>query len=114
MQWTTCTIHSPLHFSLARGSVKEVITGTPKLLTVAKILSFYYDCRVLSPNIPALSLSSSNIQNRNIGFSLEHPKGVGIVGIVGTVGIVGIVWIVWIEFCRPEPRLTTPSVLVDI
>ena len=45
------------------------------------------------------------------GFSLEHPQGVGIVGIVGTVGIVGIVGI---EFCHPEPRPTTPSVLVDI
>ena len=44
-------------------------------------------------------------------FSLEHPQGVGIVGIVGTVGIVGIVGI---EFYRPEPRPTTPSVLVDI
>ena len=28
-----------------------------------------------------------------LGFSLEHPQGVGIVGIVGTVGIVGIVGI---------------------
>ena len=45
------------------------------------------------------------------GFSLEHPQGVVIVGIVGTVGTVGIVGI---EFCRPEPRPTTPSVLVDI
>ena len=45
------------------------------------------------------------------GFSLEHPQGLGIVGIVGTVGIVGIVGI---EFCRPEPRPTAPSVLVDI
>ena len=43
-----------------------------------------------------------------LGFSLEHPQGVGIVGIVGTVGIVGI------EFCHPEPRPTIPSVLVDI
>ena len=47
----------------------------------------------------------------SFGFSLEHPQGVGIVGIVGTVGMVGIVGI---EFCRPEPRPTTPSVLVDI
>ena len=46
-----------------------------------------------------------------MGFSLEHPQGVGIVGIVGTVGIVGIVGI---EFCRPKPRPITPSVLVDI
>ena len=46
-----------------------------------------------------------------IGFSLEHPQGVGIVKIVGTVGIVGIVGI---EFYPPEPRPTTPSVLVDI
>ena len=45
------------------------------------------------------------------GFSLEHPQGVGIVGIVGTVGTVGIVGI---EFYRPEPRPTTPSVLVDM
>ena len=42
------------------------------------------------------------------GLSLEHPQGVGIVGIVGTVGIVGI------EFCPPEPRPTTPSVLVAL
>ena len=41
-------------------------------------------------------------------LSLEHPQGVGIVGTVGIVGIVGI------EFCRPEPRPTTPSVWVDI
>ena len=33
------------------------------------------------------------------------------VGIVGTVGIVGIDGI---EFSHPEPRPTTPSVLVDI
>ena len=45
------------------------------------------------------------------GLSLEHPQGVGIVGIVGTVGVVGIVGI---EFYSPEPRPTTPSVLVDI
>ena len=43
-----------------------------------------------------------------LGFSLEHPQGVGIVGIVGTVGIVGI------EFCHPDPRPTNPSVFVDI
>ena len=48
------------------------------------------------------------------GFSLEHPQGVGMVGIVGTVGIVGRVGIVGIEFCHPEPRPTTSSVLVDI
>ena len=42
---------------------------------------------------------------------MEHPQGVGIVGIVGTVGIVGIVGI---TFFHPEPRPTTPSVLVDI
>ena len=42
------------------------------------------------------------------GLTLEHPQGVGIVGIVGTAGIV------WIKFCRPEPRPTTPSVLVVI
>ena len=46
-----------------------------------------------------------------MGFSLEHPQGVGIIGIVGTVGIVGIVGI---KFYRPEPRPTTPSLLVDI
>ena len=51
------------------------------------------------------------ISKSNSGFSLEHPQGVGRVGIVGTVGIVGIVGI---EFCRPEPRPTTPSVLVDM
>ena len=43
-----------------------------------------------------------------VGFSLEHPQRVGIVGIVGTVGVVGI------EFFSPEPRSTTPGVLVDI
>ena len=48
---------------------------------------------------------------KTVGFSLEHPQGVGIVGIVGTVGIVGIVGI---KFYHPEPRPTTPSVLVDI
>ena len=46
-----------------------------------------------------------------IGLSLEHPKGVGIVGIVGIVGTVGMVGI---EFYHPEPRPTSPSVLVDI
>ena len=50
-------------------------------------------------------------KNSKLGFSLEHPQGVGIVGIVGTVGTIGIVGI---EFCRPEPRPTTPNVLVDI
>ena len=55
-------------------------------------------------------LSLTNFTNRYTGFSLEHPQGVGIVGIVGTVGIVGIVGI---EFYRPEPRPSTPSVLVD-
>ena len=53
--------------------------------------------------------------NLNKGFPLltkpKHPQGVGIVGIVGTVGTVGIVGI---EFCRPKPRPSTPSVLVDI
>ena len=48
---------------------------------------------------------------QSTGLSLEHPQGVGIVGMVGTVGTVGIVGI---EFCCPEPRPTTPSVLVDI
>ena len=55
--------------------------------------------------------SCINPSKKNLGFSLEHPQGVGIVGIVGTVGIVVIVGI---EFCRPEPRPTTPSDLVDI
>ena len=45
------------------------------------------------------------------GFNLENPLGVGIVGIVGTVGLVGMVGI---EFCRPEPRPTTPSIWVNI
>ena len=49
-----------------------------------------------------------------MGFSLEHPQGAGKVGIVGTVGIIGKVGRVGIEYCRPEPRPTTPSVLVDI
>ena len=43
-----------------------------------------------------------------LGLSIEHPQGVGIVGTVWIAGIVGI------EFCRPEPRQTTPCVLVDI
>ena len=46
---------------------------------------------------------------------MEHSQGVGTVGTVGTVGIVGIfgiVGIVGIEFYHPEPRPTTPSVLV--
>ena len=43
-----------------------------------------------------------------MGFSLEPPQGVGIFGTVEIVGIVGI------EFSRPEPRPTTPSVLVDM
>ena len=55
--------------------------------------------------------TNSKAYSRDEGFSLEHPQGVGIVRIVGTVGIVGIVGI---EFFRPEPRPTTPSVLVDI
>ena len=55
--------------------------------------------RQISPKVP---LSTC------FGFSLEHPQGVGIVGTVGIVGIVGI------EFCQPEPRPTTPSILVDI
>ena len=55
-----------------------------------------------------------NIMIQKGGLSLEHPQGVGIVGMVGTVGTVGTVGIVGIEFCHPEPRPTTPSVLVDI
>ena len=69
--------------------------------------------RTFSPqleDIDAFQYSSDSFP----GFSLEHPQGVGIVGIVGTVGIVGMVGMVGIEFWRPEPRPTTPSVLVDI
>ena len=73
-------------------------------------LSFLY-----SADLPLVCSTILNLRSAKLwpgkGFSLEHPQGVGIVGIVGTVGIVGIVGI---EFCRPEPRPTTPSVLVDI
>ena len=51
------------------------------------------------------------VAGADLGFSLEHPQGVGIVRIVGTIGIVEIVGI---EFCRTKPRPTTPSILVEV